>query len=1078
MPHLPFRRKKLSAEASHSRGPSDSQSLAESPPNDLWDRAYELLREDENSKQVIQAYEKILLSELEEGNDSPTISAGLGTSRREGQMSALVQKKLKAVDDAQWKFFPGDKTVEVKAQLDRIVKAVLFAKDFVSSAVGTEPHAALAWAGVCMLLPLLLHPTIQQKALMEGLDYISSLIVRFTVIERVYRQQETEPSAVLSTGGLTELNTLFERQVTKLYSQILGYQAQVVCQLRRSTIVRFGRDVLKADDWAALLADIKNSEIACQYTSQVVHSERLDTALKEQDRRMREFFSMQEKHYHSLRQTVQTSFTAFDQAGNSNRTQTDEEAACLQALRTSTYEDHKDRNPRRVPGTCRWFLENDKYDRWREEPCSSLLWVTADPGCGKSVLAKSLVDCELRSATSHVTCYFFFKDESPEQRSPTNAVCALLHQLCRQNHILLQKIMDAYRNDGRRLIQSLSSLWRLLVEIAQCPEAGKVICVLDALDECEENGKQALIKSLNSFYGTQGQSNCQLKFLVTSRPYYDIEELFDEFTIRLAGEDESELIKKEIDLVIVDSVAQLASRKKFDHKTQMFLQDRLLRTENRTYLWLYLTLAGVEKGFGIGTPKRMEEYIEKMPNTIYDAYEAMLDRSPHPGRAMKLLHIVVAALRPLSLREMNMALNIEACHQSREEVDLDSEVAFRTYIKNLCGLLVSIHDSKVYLLHQTAKDFLVLQQGPSTAKPQLGHKSWKFSLDPLDSHLVLAKACLRYLSFSMFETEPMVIKSDYIYATERLSYIREHEFIDYAAQYWTWHFSISKEDDETSQSWLYLCDTHSKRFHTWYNIYRATRPSVRPVSKAEPLNLACYFGHNSIVEQLIRQGADIESKDGSGRTPLSAAAGKGHEALVRVLIKRGADTNSEDMHRRTPLWWAAEGGHEVVIEMLLDAKSFVDARDFKGQTPLSAASSAAHERAVEKLIKMGALVNTVSSEGSTPLTRTIEHRREAGETLSLSRMLLDAGADPNMTGRRRTPLIAVASDFAPAWKDPTPTELVKLLMERRASPSIMDWEGRTPLDIVRQRNDVQTAEAFERLVNTETRLSFNADASG
>ena len=397
-----------------------------------------------------------------------------------------------------------------------------------------------------------------------------------------------------------------------------------------------------------------------------------------------------------------------------------------------------------------------------------------------------------------------------------------------------------------------------------------------------------------------------------------------------------------------------------------------------------------------------------MPNEIYDAYEAMLDRSPQPGRAMKLLHIVVAAVRPLSLREMNMALNIEACHQSREEVDLDSEVAFRTYIKNLCGLLVSIHDSKVYLLHQTAKDFLILQQGPSTAKPQLGHKGWQFSLDPLDSHLVLAKACLRYLSFSMFEAEPMIIKSDYIYAAERLSYIRGHDFIDYAAQYWTWHFSISKEDDEASQSWLYICDTHSKRFHTWYNIYRATWPSVRPVSKAEPLNLACCFGHNAIVKQLIRQGADIESKDGSGRTPLSSVAGNGHEALVRVLIKRGAATNSEDMHRRTPLWWAAEGGHEVVIELLLDAKSFVDARDFKGQTPLSAAASAAHERVVEKLIKMGALVNTVSLEGSTPLTRTVEHRRKAGETLSLSRMLLDAGADPNMTGQGRTPLIVVA----------------------------------------------------------------------
>ena len=916
---------------------------------------------------------------------------------------------------------------------------------------------------------MLLNPTSQQKALIEGLDYISSLIVRFTVIERVYRQQEPESSTALSSSGLNELNTLFETQVTKLYSQVLGYQAQVVCQLRRSTLVRFGRDVFKADDWATQLTEIKQSETACQYTSHVVHAERLDTALKEQERRMRELLSVQESHFHSLQRTLESSSTSFNPSRVEIWHHTDEEAACLQALRTSAYEEYKARNPKRVPGTCRWFLENEKYNRWLEERRSSLLWVTADPGCGKSVLAKSLVDGELRSTTSHVTCYFFFKDESPEQRSPANAICALLHQICSQNRMLLQTIKEAYRNDGRQLVQSFSSLWRLLLEIVQKPEAGKVVCVLDALDECEENGKRVLIKSLNEFYGIAGRRNCQLKFLVTSRPYYDIEELFDQFTIRLAGEDESEMIKQEIDLVIVESVAQLASRKKFDKKTQTFLQARLLGTDNRTYLWLYLTLTGIEKGFGIGTPKRMEDFIESMPKTIYDAYEAMLNRSPQPERAKQLLHIVAAAMRPLTLREMNMALNVEPSHKSRDEVDLDSENSLRTYIKNLCGLLISVHDSKIYLLHQTAKDFLVLQQSNnmSTGKAHLRHEGWQYSLDPVDSHLILTKACLRYLSFDVFEVNNMIIKSDYNYANERISYTQKHDFIDYAAQHWMFHFGLSKEDDEVSQLWLYICNTQSKRFHTWHNIYRATRPSVRPISTAEPLVLACYFGHDAIVERLISQGASIESKDGSGRTPLSAAAGNGHEIIVRALIQREAVVNSEDIHRRTPLWRASEGGHEMVIKMLLDAKSIVDARDFKGQTPISAAAAAGHEAAVKALIKAGALINSLSSEGMTPLARAIEHRRESGN--AVPQILLDAGADPNIMHYRliRTPLLVVASNLPPHGIDPVSKDLVRLLIQRGASPDILDKEGRTALDVAKKESNLWTAEWFERAMKNK-----------
>src|SRR6266699_739264 len=85
---------------------------------------------------------------------------------------------------------------------------------------------------------------------------------------------------------------------------------------------------------------------------------------------------------------------------------TDEERNCIQMFRTSEYEQHKARNPDPADETCQWFLQHQKFHNWRESRTSSLLWVSADPGCGKSVLAKSLLERELLSTTFRTTCYF------------------------------------------------------------------------------------------------------------------------------------------------------------------------------------------------------------------------------------------------------------------------------------------------------------------------------------------------------------------------------------------------------------------------------------------------------------------------------------------------------------------------------------------------------------------------------------------------------------------------------------------------------------------------------------------------
>src|ERR1700758_1192930 len=46
-------------------------------------------------------------------------------------------------------------------------------------------------------------------------------------------------------------------------------------------------------------------------------------------------------------------------------------------FKVSDYEGQKNNNPDRVQGTCEWFLQHDRYQRWRNSTTDDLLWVSA-----------------------------------------------------------------------------------------------------------------------------------------------------------------------------------------------------------------------------------------------------------------------------------------------------------------------------------------------------------------------------------------------------------------------------------------------------------------------------------------------------------------------------------------------------------------------------------------------------------------------------------------------------------------------------------------------------------------------------
>jgi len=226
----------------------------------------------------------------------------------------------------------------------------------------------------------------------------------------------------------------------------------------------------------------------------------------------------------------------------------DKQKECLQLFRLTkstkdaTYEWYKDRVEDRVEGTCIWFLEHDYFQEWLKQESGPLL-VSADPGCGKSVLAKYLIDYALpRSAT---ICYFFFKEQ--DQNTVRQVLCALLYQLFSQKPSLIQHAIKQFGRDGLGLINSTKSLWTILGDAVKDPQAGPVIIVLDALDECAEFEFKDLIWNIKSQLHSNQSGYSKLKYLLTSRPYEQIVSKFQSLLvafprIRIPGEEESETI--------------------------------------------------------------------------------------------------------------------------------------------------------------------------------------------------------------------------------------------------------------------------------------------------------------------------------------------------------------------------------------------------------------------------------------------------------------------------------------------------------------------------------------------------------
>ncbi|KAI9767544.1 MAG: hypothetical protein M1840_005581 [Geoglossum simile] len=739
------------------------------------------------------------------------------------------------------------------------------------------------------------------------------------------------------------------------------------------------------------------------------------------------------------------------------------EVECLQSLYVSDYESHKNRNPARVAGTCEWFLQHEKYKCWREGQASGLLWVSANPGCGKSVLSSFLVD-ELRSAESQAmlpgtVCHFFFKDDNDTQKSATLALCALLHQLFTAKSSLIKHAKMESEKKGQIFSAEFGSLWRILLAAAADPDCGGVMCVLDGLDECEEPTRVLLLDSLAKLYVEYrkgSRSKNSLKFIVTSRPYPSIERRFYKNpTVRLRAEDEASSTSEDIERVVKARVKEIGLMRSFSDAVQADVEKSLVRNADRTFLWISLILEMIETSVR-ASKGTLNTIINTIPTTLDAAYDRILQKSPNLEEARKLLHIIVGAARPLTLEEMNVAFNINPSDRSHE--DLDLEPSIEATVKGLCGSFVRVIDSKIYLVHQTAKEYLT----SDSAAPVTG--TWKHSLHPLKSNLILAEICVSYLLFDVFESQPLVIASKEGERAQVAQYISKYEFLDYAARNWAAHFRAAhvREDVALFSSVLGIYTTRSRGFLTWIRIYWVfVRSSSQIPQNFTNLMVASYFGHEAVARVLlVKNGADPTAKDGDGWTALHWAAREGHDAVALLLVGQGAETDTKNCYEKTALHLAASVGHIAVMQVLVEAGANIDAVDKHNYNVLNAAAESGSEPAVRLLLERG--VNT-AERGYVALQNAGLRGHDR-----IVRLLLDEGVDANKQGRDGwTGLHRAALMNKPP--------VVRLLLDKGADPNMQDSEGGTALQFAAM---AANKEMVQLLLNSGADVAMQSSYGG
>ncbi|KAF9767892.1 hypothetical protein IL306_014878 [Fusarium sp. DS 682] len=348
-----------------------------------------------------------------------------------------------------------------------------------------------------------------------------------------------------------------------------------------------------------------------------------------------------------------------------------------------------------------WILDHAKFQQFRDDPQSRLLWIKGDPGKGKTMLLCGIID-ELEKGPNSILSYFFCQATEAQLRSTTSVLRGLIYLLIIQQPSLISYVRPKHDVTGEKLFQGINvwvSLVEILTDMLKDPTLKDAVLVVDALDECITDRPQLLDFIIQS----SSTSSSRVKWIISSRNWPDIEEKLHNAKqkIGLPLELNKDSISTAVRIYIRHKVCALVEQKKYDRPTRDVIEKHLVSNANDTFLWVALVCQELESTDI--QDWEVPEVIEKIPTGLEALYNRMIWQIQnlgrrHPEMCRHVLSTVAVAYRPLRLEELGRLSGLSS--------SIQISTGHVSKITSMCGSFLTIRDSVVYIIHQSAKDFL------------------------------------------------------------------------------------------------------------------------------------------------------------------------------------------------------------------------------------------------------------------------------------------------------------------------------------------------------------------------------------
>lgn len=475
--------------------------------------------------------------------------------------------------------------------------------------------------------------------------------------------------------------------------------------------------------------------------------------------------------------------------------------------------------PKITKGTCNWIEERKKYQDWCDgKPMHNKLWIYGGLGCGKTYLAKQIVNLQnrplLNGETKDTIAQCFLDEIRMGRKTVKSVLLFLLHMVLEAHKTLIMECMDDEgwskyytRMENKEEVWDLSTLKILWPKVMrEVIKIGNLTLVIDGFDQCEyvEEDMEDFCQCLTGWEQAASDAG-RFRLLIFSRQckaFYELTEdkpLFETYLI------EFDDTRADIAATVREALESATKILKYSDELKKKMYEEIPKGANGMYLWAKIMMDDITIAcFSEGD---MDARLRSLPKGIIMLYDSILGRISETKANQKFVQMVLfwvaCHLDTLDTEELKIGLAMSSLTDEHPDRGIDED-GIRKFMPNVdvnravtlcCGQLVKICGRHLNLVHSSLREFLLT---PTTSivkrYPEVAHHK-NYFYDEKHSHKRIGDFCVAYLLLASFANsgkpyahEPPGPEDWAVKVNNR---IKENKFNRYAALKWIKHLEIS-----------------------------------------------------------------------------------------------------------------------------------------------------------------------------------------------------------------------------------------------------------------------------------------------